>query len=214
MSIRLLNIQHVESLNDVVAQITHASACGKQFRIPIIDRADAISRSSIVTPEDLIKRLHGWQGLYPEDSRSGRWKTTFRRDQPDGFARTCPAPDRRTRVDDQLLTHMQAHAISRGRWAAGERVLVCVSDDQPAAAPRFVTLCGPSGRSAARDLWISAASLNHGAIGATQSDSCNGIAYCRDAAAGRDGWAPKLLTRPGGLRRVAEDDRPTYAAGQ
>ncbi|TIP96235.1 MAG: hypothetical protein E5X57_38445, partial [Mesorhizobium sp.] len=29
------------------------------------------------------------------------------------------------RVDEQLLTHMQAHAIP-GPWAAGERVLVCV----------------------------------------------------------------------------------------
>ena len=36
------------------------------------------------------------------------------------------------RVDEQLLTHMQAHAIS-GPWAAGERVLVCVSEDPRAA---------------------------------------------------------------------------------
>jgi two-component system, OmpR family, sensor histidine kinase KdpD len=32
------------------------------------------------------------------------------------------------RVDEQLLTHMQSHAIS-GPWAAGERILVCVSED-------------------------------------------------------------------------------------
>src|SRR5260370_19956657 len=31
------------------------------------------------------------------------------------------------RVDEQLLSHMRAHAIS-GPWAAGERVLVCVSE--------------------------------------------------------------------------------------
>jgi two-component system sensor histidine kinase KdpD len=36
------------------------------------------------------------------------------------------------RVDDQLLTHMQAHAIP-GPWAAGERILACVSEDPRAA---------------------------------------------------------------------------------
>ena len=36
------------------------------------------------------------------------------------------------RVDEQLLTHMRAHAID-GPWPAGERVLVCVSEDPRAA---------------------------------------------------------------------------------
>ena len=36
------------------------------------------------------------------------------------------------RVDEQLLTEMQAHAI-QGPWAAGERILVCVSDDPRSA---------------------------------------------------------------------------------
>ncbi|RAI25997.1 hypothetical protein CH340_25275, partial [Rhodoplanes serenus] len=36
------------------------------------------------------------------------------------------------RVDDQLLSQMQARAIS-GPWAAGERVLVCVSEDPRSA---------------------------------------------------------------------------------
>ncbi len=37
------------------------------------------------------------------------------------------------RVDEQMLTYMQAHAIS-GPWAAGERVLVCVSEHPACAA--------------------------------------------------------------------------------
>src|SRR5262249_21028469 len=43
-------------------------------------------------------------------------------------------PCRRTadRVDDQLLSHMQERAI-QGPWAAGERILVCVSEDVRAA---------------------------------------------------------------------------------
>src|SRR5262249_59152170 len=32
------------------------------------------------------------------------------------------------RVDEQLLTEMQARAIP-GPWAAGERILVCISED-------------------------------------------------------------------------------------
>ena len=36
------------------------------------------------------------------------------------------------RVDDQLVTHMQARAIP-GPWAAGEHILVCVSEDLRAA---------------------------------------------------------------------------------
>jgi two-component system sensor histidine kinase KdpD len=37
------------------------------------------------------------------------------------------------RVDEQLLSEMQARAI-QGPWAAGERILVCVSEDPRAAA--------------------------------------------------------------------------------
>jgi two-component system sensor histidine kinase KdpD len=37
------------------------------------------------------------------------------------------------RVDEQLLSEMQAHAI-QGPWAAGERILVCISDDPRSAS--------------------------------------------------------------------------------
>src|SRR6185436_7395617 len=36
------------------------------------------------------------------------------------------------RVDEQLLAQMQARAIT-GPWAAGERVLVCISEDRRAS---------------------------------------------------------------------------------
>jgi hypothetical protein len=51
-----LNIQHVESLNDVVAQITRIRV---RETVPdsIIDRADDIEIIDL-TPDDLIKRLH------------------------------------------------------------------------------------------------------------------------------------------------------------
>src|SRR5215470_3658086 len=50
-----VNIQHIESLNDVVAQITHVRV---RETVPdsILDRADAIELVDL-TPDDLIQRL-------------------------------------------------------------------------------------------------------------------------------------------------------------
>ncbi|MCP5939793.1 histidine kinase, partial [Klebsiella pneumoniae] len=50
-----LNIQHVESLNDVVAQITHVRV---RETVPdsVIDEADDVEIIDL-TPADLIKRL-------------------------------------------------------------------------------------------------------------------------------------------------------------
>ena len=64
-----LNIQHVESLNDVVAQITHVRV---RETVPdsIIDRADDIELVDL-TPDDLIQRLQGRQGLCPQAGRAG-----------------------------------------------------------------------------------------------------------------------------------------------
>ena len=58
-----LNIQHVESLNDIVAQITRIRV---RETVPdsIIDRADDIEIIDI-TPEDLIKRLHDGKVYMP-----------------------------------------------------------------------------------------------------------------------------------------------------
>ena len=123
-----LNIQHVESLNDVVAQITRIRV---RETVPdsIIDRADDVEIIDL-TPDDLIKRLHDGKVYLP--------KTATRAVQnyfsPGNLTALRELALRRTaqRVDDQLLSHMQAHAIP-GPWAAGERVLVCV-DGQPRSA--------------------------------------------------------------------------------
>src|SRR5215468_3332462 len=98
-----VNIQHIDSLNDVVAQITHVRV---RETVPdsIFDRADAVELVDL-TPDDLIQRLKEGKVYVPKQAE---------------------------RVDEQLLTQMQAGAIS-GPWAAGERILVCVSEDPRAA---------------------------------------------------------------------------------
>jgi len=116
-----LNIQHVESLNDVVAQITRIRV---RETVPdsIIDRADDIEIIDI-TPDDLIKRLADGKVYVPKTAKRAI-ENYF---SPGNLTALRELALRRTaqRVDDQLLNHMQAHAIS-GPWAAGERLLVCV----------------------------------------------------------------------------------------
>src|ERR1700676_4194013 len=123
-----VNIQHIESLNDVIAQIT-----GVRVRetVPdsIFDRADAIELVD-VTPDDLIQRLKEGKVYVPQQAERAL-ENYF---SPGNLTALRELALRRTaeRVDEQLLTHMQAHAIP-GPWAAGERILVCISEDPRAA---------------------------------------------------------------------------------
>ena len=119
-----LNIQHVESLNDVVANITRIRV---RETVPdsIIDRADDVEIVD-TTPADLIQRLREGKVYVPETAQRAI-RHFF---SPGNLTALRELALRRTaqQVDEQLLTHMRSHAI-RGPWAAGERVLVCVNDD-------------------------------------------------------------------------------------
>src|SRR6516165_5769460 len=123
-----VNIQHIESLNDVVAQITHVRV---RETVPdsVFDRADAIELVDI-TPDDLIERLKEGKVYVPKQAE----RALEHYFSPGNLTALRELALRRTaeRVDEQLLTHMQAHAIP-GPWAAGERILVCVSEDPRAA---------------------------------------------------------------------------------
>ncbi len=123
-----VNIQHIESLNDVVAQITHVRV---RETVPdsVFERADAIELIDL-TPDDLIQRLKEGKVYVPKQAE----RALEHYFSPGNLTALRELALRRTaeRVDDQLLTHMQAHAIA-GPWAAGERVLVCVSEDPRSA---------------------------------------------------------------------------------
>nr|WP_319483740.1 sensor histidine kinase KdpD [uncultured Cohaesibacter sp.] len=119
-----LNIQHLESLNDVVAQIT-----GVRVRetIPdsIIDNADDVEIIDI-TPDDLIKRLKEGKVYLPQTAQ----QAVEHYFSPGNLTALRELALRRTaqRVDEQLIRHMKAHAIE-GPWAATDHVLVCVNED-------------------------------------------------------------------------------------
>src|SRR5215472_8459840 len=115
-----LNIQHVESLNDVVAQITRIRV---RETVPdsIIDRADEIEVVDL-TPDDLLQRLREGKVYVPKVAE----RALAHYFSPGNLTALRELALRRTaqRVDAQLLDHMQAHAVS-GPWAAGDRILVC-----------------------------------------------------------------------------------------
>ncbi len=119
-----VNIQHIESLNDVVAQITHVRV---RETVPdaVFDRADAVELVDL-TPHDLIQRLKEGKVYVPRQAERAL-EHFF---SPANLTALRELALRRTaeRVDEQLLTEMQAHAIP-GPWPAGERILVCISED-------------------------------------------------------------------------------------
>src|SRR4249919_3018402 len=125
-----VNIQHIDSLNDVVAQITYVRV---RETVPdtVFDRADAVELVDL-TPDDLIQRLKEGKVYIPEQAERAL-EHFF---SPANLTALRELALRRTaeRVDEQLLTQMQAGAIP-GPWAAGERILVCISED-----PRAVGL--------------------------------------------------------------------------
>jgi two-component system sensor histidine kinase KdpD len=118
-----LNIQHVESLNDVVARITRIRV---RETVPdsTLDSADDIEVVDLA-PEDLIKRLNEGKVYVPQQAE----RAVRHFFSAGNLTALRELALRRTaqRVDEQLLSHMQAHAIA-GPWAAGDRVLVCVSE--------------------------------------------------------------------------------------
>jgi two-component system sensor histidine kinase KdpD len=188
-----VNIQHIESLNDVVAQITRIRV---RETVPdsIFDRADAIELVDL-TPDDLIQRLKEGKVYVPKQAERAL-KHYF---SPGNLTALRELALRRTaeRVDEQLLTHMQAHAI-HGPWAAGERVLVCISED-----PRAVGLVRYTKRLADR---------LHAPFTALSIETPRSLQLSQEA---RDRTADTLrlamtlggeaVTIPGGDRPLAED---------
>lgn len=120
-----LNIQHVESLNDVVAKITRIRV---RETVPdsIIDAADDIEVIDL-TPNDLIQRLKDGKVYLPRQAE----RAIQHYFSPGNLTALRELALRRTaqRVDEQMVDYMRSRAI-RGPWAAGDRVLVYI-DGEP-----------------------------------------------------------------------------------
>ena len=116
-----LNVQHVESLNDVVAQITRVQV---RETVPdgVLDRADAIELVDIA-PEELLARLKEGKVYLPEQALRAA-QHFF---QHGNLLALRELALRRTaqHVDEDVRAYRAEHGVAEA-WPAGERIVVCV----------------------------------------------------------------------------------------
>lgn len=117
-----VNIQHFESMNDVVRQITDVTV-----RETIPDRMmDEASEIEVIDlpPDELIQRLKEGK-VYIPDQAARAIEKFFRKGNLTAL-REISLRRAAERVDNQMRSYMRAESIS-GPWPAGDRILICVS---------------------------------------------------------------------------------------
>lgn len=125
--ISTVNIQHLESLADIVETITGAPV---RERIPdwVVDQADEVELVDM-SPNALRRRIsHG--NVYPEERADQALHSFFREGNLDAL-RELALRRVATAVEEDLEAYMREHHIAAA-WPAGERVMACV-DARPNA---------------------------------------------------------------------------------
>lgn len=117
-----VNIQHLESLNDVVARITGVTV---KETVPdrVLETAYQVQLVD-VPPDELLQRLREGKVYVPEVARQAA-RSFFRPGNVQAL-RELALRYTAQKVDRQVEDYMRAHAID-GPWPAGERVMVCIS---------------------------------------------------------------------------------------
>ncbi|RST31523.1 sensor histidine kinase KdpD [Sphingomonas ginkgonis] len=117
-----INVQHIESLNDVVASFTRVrvretipDSILEQAEIEIVD----------IPPDELIERLREGKVYLPAEAT--RALDHFFSKSNLSALRELALRRAAQTVDAQMLDHVRAHALG-GNWAAGERLVVAVSE--------------------------------------------------------------------------------------
>ena len=117
-----VNVQHVESLNDVVAKITGVVV---RETVPdsVLEQADEVELIDL-PPDDLLERFKDGK-VYVPDQAQEAVRNFFRKGNLIALRELAL---RRTaeRVDAQMRVYMHEHAIGKA-WPTAERLLVCVS---------------------------------------------------------------------------------------
>ncbi|HEX9049357.1 MAG TPA: sensor histidine kinase KdpD [Anaeromyxobacter sp.] len=116
-----LNVQHVESLNDVVEQITQVHV---RETVPdvVLERADDVELVDLA-PEELLARLREGKVYLPEQAERAR-EHFFKRGNLLAL-RELALRRMAERVDADVLAYRAEHGVN-APWATAERVLVCV----------------------------------------------------------------------------------------
>ena len=124
-----LNIQHIESLNDIIARITGVKVA-ETVPDHVLQRADDIELIDL-PPEELIKRLKEGKVYVPE--QVGRALGNFFSKGNLTALRELALRTAASRVDAEMLAYMQANAV-KGPWPTEERLLVCINEAPVAKA--------------------------------------------------------------------------------
>ncbi|WP_375288170.1 DUF4118 domain-containing protein [Sphingomonas sp.] len=117
-----LNVQHVESLNDVVASFTRV-----RVRETVPDHVLDGAEIEVVDlpPDELIERLKAGKVYVPAEAT--RALGHFFSKENLSALREMALRRAAQNVDRSLVAHLDAHAVA-GTYAGGERVLVAVSE--------------------------------------------------------------------------------------
>lgn len=141
-----VNVQHLESLNDVVHQITGV-AVRETLPDSFLERADEIELVDL-PPDDLLQRLREGKVYIPDQARKAM-ENFFRKGNLIALRELAL---RRTaeRVDEQMELYRRDQGV-QAIWPATERILVCVGPN-----PRSIRLIRAARRMAAglRAEWI------------------------------------------------------------
>lgn len=119
-----LNVQHLESLNDVVARITGVTV-RETLPDDVLFGADEIAVIDL-PPQELLKRLAEGKVYVPDQAKLAM-QGFF---SPGNLTalREMALRQAAERVDAQMLTYMRTHAIA-GPWPTRERILVSLGAD-------------------------------------------------------------------------------------
>ena len=123
-----LNVQHVESLNDVVSQITFVRV---RETVPdsMLERADEIELVDL-PPDELLERLRAGKVYVPEQARTAV-DHFFRRGNLLAL-RELTLRRAAEKIDEDVRAYRQDYDI-KTTWPAAERVLVCVGPSPSSA---------------------------------------------------------------------------------
>jgi two-component system sensor histidine kinase KdpD len=141
-----LNIQHLESLADVVSRITGVAVRETVPDRVLQDAADVILVD--ITADELLQRLKEGKIYVPETAR--RAIQNFFTTRNLTALRELALRRTAERVDDQMVDYLRQNAIE-GPWATSERLLVCVGADK---LSEFVVRAGARLASGLNAPWV------------------------------------------------------------
>ncbi len=157
-----LNVQHLESLNDVVAQITWVRV---RETVPdvVLERADEVELVDL-PPDALLERLRDGKVYVPEQAQ--RAASAFFRKGNLLALRELALRRMAQRVDSDVLAYRREHGIATS-WPAAERILVGIG---PSASGARLVRAAARMAAGLRAEWVAACVETPGMAIAAEAD--------------------------------------------